>query len=135
MRPVYAAMIILSLVVLLTSLSCSTRDKNRYWNENTSALYNIVSDANTNLSKANTSSGDRPTRLRYAAQAKAYLCSAREMATDSCIQDVLKIDAVKMKKEIDKTYARISGGSAGRGLRGRRTKRATPDRRPSRFRY
>ena len=45
------------------------------------------------------------------------------------------VDAVKMKKEIDKTYARISGASAGRGLRGKRTKRSTPDRRPTRLRY
>ena len=135
MRPLYAAIAILAIVCLLTTLSCSTRDKNRYWNENTSALYNIMSDANSHLSKASTSSADRPTRLRYAAQARAYLCSAREMATDSCIQDVLRVDAVKMKKEIDKTYARISGASAGRGLRGKRTKRAMPDRRPNRLRY
>lgn len=129
MRPLYAAVAILGVVVLLTTLSCSTRDNDRYWHENTSALYNIVSDANTNLSKANTSSSDRPTRLRYAAKAKAYLCSARQMATDQCIADVLKVDAVKMKKEIDKTYARISGASAGRGARGQRTQKTVINKR------
>jgi len=109
MRPLYAACIVMLIVVLLTVLSCSTRESSKYWHNNKTSLFNMVDDANVNLSKANTSGADRNTRLRYATASKSYLASARNMATDQAIAEILGVDAPKMKHEIDKTYARILG--------------------------
>lgn len=113
MKSVYAAIAVIFIATVLTFLSCSTRDSGgKYWHEQKLALFNVVQDSNDSLNKANSSAADRSVRLRHATSAKAYLASARNMATDQAMGEILGIDAVKMRREIDRTIARIAETSA-----------------------
>jgi hypothetical protein len=112
MRLAYASAIVLATAVLLTICSCSTDTKQKYWHTPHTGLYNIVYDASSALERAKNGRGDRTTRLRDVMTAKAYLRSARNMATDNAISEILKIDAVKMQHDMDLTRAKINGKRA-----------------------
>lgn len=128
MRLIYAGTVAIFVITVLTILSCSTRDKSKYWHTPHTSLYNIVYDASTNLERAKHGNGDRNRRMRDISNARAYLRSARNMATDRAIADILKVDAVKLQNDIDLTRAKISGKSRGRRKSRMHRKRSPPPR-------
>jgi hypothetical protein len=109
MRLAYASAIVLAFATLLTICSLSTDTKSQYWHTPHTSLYNIVYDASSALERAKNGRGDKVARLRDVTTAKAYLRSARNMATDHAISKILKIDAVKMQHDMDLTRAKING--------------------------
>ena len=117
MRLIYAAIVVIFFVTVLTILSCSTSDKSKYWHTPHTSLYNIVYDASTTLERAKNGRGDRNRRLRDISNSRAYLKSARNLATDHAIAKILKVDAVKLQNDIDLTRAKISGKTRNRARR------------------
>ena len=100
--------VVLISVLILSMISCSTRNRSMYWRDGSNALYSVMRDASESFKLAKNPNIRRQERRNYIERTIAFLDSAERFVTPVGIMKVVNIDAQKMRNACVKLQSRLA---------------------------
>lgn len=98
---------VLFVVLLLSAISCSTKNDSLYYRNRSNALYSVMKDASESLKLAKNASLPLEDRRANIERAIAFLDAAERFLTPMGINRVVNIDSLRMRNACIKLQSRL----------------------------